>query len=217
MESGENTPFKKFICLHCGHVFDSDRDAPKCPNCGRRKVIPLETLGESLKKHKDKLKELGVLPEPDPEPQDSEPQETTVEGKIEAKDLETSKSEPVQIEQKVEASKPESDQEPQNSEPKDSPDDVPESDRLLEKYLEELEDVPEKPKPKKLRPKKSKRSITVPAGPSLLEVLIIIGAIVLIWKWLSSRSSKSDDESNVPRPSETYYQIQRNLGHHVLG
>jgi predicted nucleic acid-binding Zn-ribbon protein len=212
MESGENTPFKKFICLHCGHVFDSDRDAPKCPNCGRRKVIPLETLGESLKKHKDKLKELGVLPEPDPEPKDPEPQETKVEEKVEAKDLETSKSEPVQVEQKVEESKP-----IENSGNSELDREVPESDRLLEKYLEELEDVPKKPKPKKLRPKKSKRSITVPAGPSFLEVLIIIGAIVLIWKWLSSRSSKSDDESNVPRPSETYYQIQRNLGHHVLG
>ncbi|AIU70196.1 hypothetical protein TEU_07540 [Thermococcus eurythermalis] len=68
VEGGESEK-KKYFCLHCGHVFDSDRDAPKCPNCGRRKVIPLETLGESLKKHKDKLKELGVLPEPDPEPQ----------------------------------------------------------------------------------------------------------------------------------------------------
>nr|ABR10430.2 DNA binding protein [Thermococcus nautili]AVP12421.1 p24 [E. coli-T. kodakarensis shuttle vector pTNAg]AVP12426.1 p24 [E. coli-T. kodakarensis shuttle vector pTNTrpE] len=216
MESGENTPYKKFICLHCGHVFDSDRDAPKCPNCGRRKVIPRETLGESLRKHKDKLKELGVLPEPDPEPQETEVGKAEVETAGQ-KDPETSKPEPIQVEQKVEELKPESDQEPQNSESVDSPDDVPESDKLLAKYLEELEDVPAKPKPKKLRPKKSKRSITVPAGPSFLEVLIIIGAIVLIWKWLSSRSSKSDDESNVPRPSETYYQIQRNLGHHVLG
>jgi len=215
MESGENTPFKKFICLHCGHVFDSDRDAPKCPNCGRRKVIPLETLGESLKKHKDKLKELGVLPEPDPGPNDPELRETTVEGKVEAKDLETSKPEP-EAERKVEESESEPVQEPQNSEPKDSSDDVPESDRLLAKYLEELEDVPEKPKPKKSRPKKPKRSITVPVGPSLIEVLIVLGAIVLLWKWLSSRFSEPD-ESNVPRPSETYYQIQRNLGHNVLG
>ena len=221
MVEGGETEKKKYFCLHCGNVFESEKDAPYCPNCRRKRVIPLELLGSSIEKHRDKLKELGVLPEPDPEPMDPEPQDAKVEEPTvkvtDSNNVETPTS-GSEVEQKVE--EPKSDPDPddlesvkdaENSKPENSSDDVPESDKLLAKYLEELEDVPEKPKKSKSR--KRKKSITVPVGPSLIEVLIILGAIILLWKWWSSRTPKSDDaETNVPRSSGVLSQIQRNLG-----
>ncbi|RLG44093.1 MAG: hypothetical protein DRN81_05275 [Thermoproteota archaeon] len=54
---------KDWFCLHCGNTFVSDKDAPKCPNCQRRKVIPFDLLKSSIEKYKDKLSELNLLPE----------------------------------------------------------------------------------------------------------------------------------------------------------
>lgn len=54
---------KDWFCLHCGNTFVSDKDAPKCPNCQRRKVIPFNLLKSSIEKYKDKLSELNLLPE----------------------------------------------------------------------------------------------------------------------------------------------------------
>lgn len=46
---------KKYFCLHCGTVFESEKDAPQCPNCHRRKVVSLELLRRSLQKYGDEL------------------------------------------------------------------------------------------------------------------------------------------------------------------
>ena len=59
---------KKFICLHCGTVFESEKEAPQCPNCHRRKVMPFDLFVQSIEKNRDKLKELGVLPESEDKP-----------------------------------------------------------------------------------------------------------------------------------------------------
>jgi len=54
---------KKYFCLHCGTVFESDKDAPYCPNCRRRKVVPLEILKRSIQKYGDELMKPDTLQE----------------------------------------------------------------------------------------------------------------------------------------------------------
>ena len=54
---------KKYFCLHCGTVFESEKDAPYCPNCRRKRVVPLELLRRSLQKYGDELMKSGASQE----------------------------------------------------------------------------------------------------------------------------------------------------------
>jgi len=51
---------KKWFCLKCGHVFESDREAPHCPACHRRKVAPVELLKSAFENYKDVLYDNGL-------------------------------------------------------------------------------------------------------------------------------------------------------------
>ena len=237
MVEGGETEKKKYFCLHCGTVFESDKDAPYCPNCRRKRVIPLELLGDSLKKHRDKLKELGVFPESEDKPVTSE--ESTDSGDVtgsadsDSNDTSTSAigdtainvTEPVNDSDTstVTAEVPVTSEESTVTADVGRDNGTPESDELLMKYLRDLDDEPEvKPKPSPSRKKKRSRKVTVPVGRSLIEVLLFIGLAVLLYKWWTSRQSAPTPSGNVdqvghPRYGSTYEMINRNIGHRTLG
>jgi len=72
---------KKFICLYCGTVFEREKEAPQCPNCHRRKVMSFDLFVQSIEKHKDKLRELGILSEPTSSESASNAEEMVVEAR----------------------------------------------------------------------------------------------------------------------------------------
>jgi len=238
MVEGGETEKKKYFCLHCGTVFESDKDAPYCPNCRRKRVIPLELLGDSLKKHRDKLKELGVLPEF--EDKLVTPEVATTSSDVAGSSDSGVNDTPVPTAggTDVNVAEPVNDSDtstvtpnvPVTSEESTVTGDVgrdadgtPESDELLMKYLRDLDDEPEvKPKSSPSRKKKRSRKVTVPVGRSLIEVLLFIGLAVLLYKWWTSRQSAPTPSGNVdqvnrPGYGSTYEMINRNIGHRTLG
>ena len=243
MAEGGETEKKKYFCLHCGTIFESDKDAPYCPNCRRKRVIPLELLGASLKKHRDELKELGVLPESDTNP--VTPEVATTSGDVAGSNGSGANGTSVSTTggTGVNVAEPVSDSGtstvtadvPVTSESAVTGDvdrkdvDRPESDELLARYLRDLEDEPEvtsksaksesesKPKPSR----RKVRRVTVPVGRSLIEVLLFIGLVVLLYKWWTSRQSTpspSSEVGQVDRPGygSTLETINRNLGYRTL-
>lgn len=233
----EENPKKKFICLHCGTVFESEKEAPQCPNCHRRKVMPFDLFVQSIEKNRDKLKELGVLPESEDKPVTPEVSADSgdVTGGADSDSNDTSTSaigdtainvtEPVNDSDTstVTAEVPVTSEESTVTADVGRDNGTPESDELLMKYLRDLDDEPEvKPKSSPSRKKKRPRKVTVPVGRSLIEVLLFIGLAVLLYKWWTSRQSAPTPSGNVdqvghPRYGSTYEMINRNIGHRTLG
>ena len=223
----EENPKKKFICLHCGNVFESEKEAPQCPDCHRRKVMPFDLFVQSVERHKDKFRELGILPES----KDTSVTPDTVQS-VNVSDTPQSDTnvdtasvtpESVTSESVDSVTEPVTSSDSVTSDTVQSVDtsDTPESDELLAKYLHDLDDEPEvKLKPSPSRKKRKPKKVTVPAGRSLVEVLILLGVAVLVYKWWTSRhSTPAPTSSDVDRRryGSTYETINRNIGHKALG
>lgn len=234
----EESPKRKFICLHCGSTFESEKEAPQCPNCHRRKVMPFDLFVQSIERNKDKLREMGVLPEFEDKLVTPEVATTSsdVAGSNDSGVNDTpvptaggtgvNVAEPVRESgtSVITADVPVTSEESTVTGDVDrDAGDTPESDELLMKYLRDLDDEPEvKPKSSPSRKKRRPRKVTVPVGRSLVEVLLFIGLVVLLYKWWTSRQSAPSPSSNVdqvdrPRYGSTYEMINRNIGHRTLG
>ncbi len=166
MDEVEGVP-KKWFCLKCGHVFESDRESPHCPACHRRKVAPLDLLKSALEKYKDILQDNG-LPV----------QDVVNSGFV--------RSEPIQeSELKVD------DNLSNDSLSKDSVSTEPKSDKLILELLEDAEES-EEDKPKKVKRKVKQKvkqvkekveGISVPKPSSgFLGIIILLGVIYFLWK-----------------------------------
>ena len=164
MDEGESVS-QKWFCLKCGHVFESDREAPHCPACHRRKVAPLDLLKSALEKYKDTLQDNGL---PVQDVVNSEP----------VKPEPVQESEPKHIDDNL-------------SKDSVSTDLEPESDKLIRELLEDAEES-EEDKPKKVKRKVKQKvkqvkekveGISVPKPSSgFLGIIILLGVIYFLWK-----------------------------------
>ena len=221
MES-EESPKKKFICLHCGHIFESEKEAPHCPMCRRKRVIPLDVFKVSVEKHRDVLEKEGILPkvEPDITKETTDTTEVTAGNDASPEVTVTSTEVPAEVTGNITGNA-----------------DVtvtPESHLLLSKYLSDLDNVDDasnvsdvdnvEPEPA-VKPKRKVRRIKKPSGFSVpVKALAIIGIMVLFYWWWTSRHSTSHSNSVSTssdagrlRYGSTYEMINRNIGYNAIG